>query len=378
LQSNLPHAPVHWLTIQEHFRDLVVGTYGRGFWILDDITPLQQMTDDILDSEVHLFDSRPAYRFRNVAGPRSTPNDPCAGQNPPYGASISYYLKSEPKEEVIITILDEKEQTVRILKTEKPEDLEPSSFGRGQAKPFKMPKKAGINRVWWDLRYDKTKMIKLRTKPIGQDHVELGDKGWRPFPRGSRGNGPLAPPGIYTVKLAVGDKELSQKITVKKDPHSSGTETDILAQTKVLKELFQNIHAVADMINKIEWIRKQLYDLKNMLVEREEFDPIIKAGDELDQKFIEIESFLFSMELSGSGDGLRWPDKFYVKLRFLANDIGKSDFPPTSQQIEVHEMFKSQLADHKDRLKQLIERDLMVFNDMLNGKMVPNIFTDIK
>ncbi|UCE43085.1 MAG: sialidase [Candidatus Aminicenantes bacterium] len=378
LQSNLPHAPVHWLTIQERFSDLVVGTYGRGFWILDDISPLQQMTQEVLDSEVHLFDSRPAYRFRNIAGPSGTPNDPCAGQNPPYGASISYYLKSEPKEEVVFTILDETGKTIRTLKTEKPEDMEPDSFSRGQTKPFKVPKQVGLNRIGWDLRYDRTKMIKLRTKPIGQDHVELGDKGWRAFPRGSRGSGPLVPPGVYTVRLTVGDKAFSQKLTVIKDPHSTGMEADILEQTKILLEIHRNINAVADMINEIEWIRKQLYDLKELLTEKQGTETIIKAGDELDQKFIEIESFLFSMELSGSGDGLRWPDKFYVRLRFLANDISKSDFPPTSQQIEVHEMFKEQLADHQERLKQLIEKDVKTYNDLLKEKKIPNIFTDLK
>lgn len=378
LQSNLPHVPVHWLTIQERFGDLVVGTYGRGFWIMDDITPFRQMTQEVLESEVHLFDPRPAYRFRNVAGPSSTPNDPCAGQNPPYGASLSYYLKSEPKEEVVITILDEKEQVVRTLKTEKPEETEPDSAVRGQARPFKVPKQAGINRIWWDLRYDRNKLIKLRTKPIGQDHVELGDKGWRSLPRGSRGSGPLVPPGIYTVKLVVGDREFSRKLTVKKDPHSAGTVADILAQTRVLSEISRNIDAVADMINRIEWIRKQLNDLKVMLKEKQGAEAIINAGDELDQKFIEIESFLFSMELSGSGDGLRWPDKFYVKLRFLANDIGKSDFPPTSQQVEVHKMFQKQLEEHEERLKQLIDKDVKTFNDMLREKKVPTIFADME
>jgi hypothetical protein len=165
---------------------------------------------------------------------------------------------------------------------------------------------------------------------------------------------------------------------VKKDPYSTGTEADILAQTKVLLELSRNIDAVADMINQIEWIRKQLYDLKVMLKEKHGTETIIKAGDELDQKFIEIENFLFSMELSGSGDGLRWPDKFYVKLRFLANDIGKSDFPPTSQQIEVHEMFKRQLDDHQEHLKQLIAKDVKTFNDMLKEKQIPNIFTGME
>jgi len=160
---------------------------------------------------------------------------------------------------------------------------------------------------------------------------------------------------------------------VKKDPHSAGTEADILAQTQVLLEIDSNIDAVADMINRIEWVRKQLYDLKNRMKEMEGLEPVIKASNELDQKFIEIESFLFSMELSGSGDGLRWPDKFYVKLRFLAGDIGKSDFPPTSQQLEVFEMLKEQLADYQNRLKQLIEKDVKVFNDMLKEKQIPNI-----
>ena len=92
LQTNLPHAPVYWLTIQEHFNDLVVSTYGRGFWILDDITPLQQMTDEVLASLGHLFQPRPAYRFRNKEGRVSQPEDPGAGQNPDYGASIHYFL----------------------------------------------------------------------------------------------------------------------------------------------------------------------------------------------------------------------------------------------------------------------------------------------
>jgi photosystem II stability/assembly factor-like uncharacterized protein len=378
LQTNLPAAPVHWLTVQEHFGDLVVGTYGRGFWILDDITPLQQMTQEFLDSDVQLFAPRPAYRFQSVAGPSGTPNDPCSGQNPTYGASISYYLKSEPKEEVVITILDESGKAVRTLKTEKPEDTEEDDFAGRQARPFKVPKEVGLNRIWWDLRYDRTKMIKLRTLPIGHDHVEMGSKGWRPFPRGSRGSGPLVPPGVYTVKLEVGDKVMIRNLEVKKDPHSAGTEEDILAQNKVLLEIYRNIDTVADMINEIEWIRKQIYDLKEILKEKTETESIIKAGDELDQKLIDIEGFFFSMELTGSGDELRWPDKFYVKLRFLANDIGKSDFPPTSQQMEVHAYFKEQLDSYQKRLQLLIGKDVMAFNELLKEKQIPRIYTDVK
>jgi formiminotetrahydrofolate cyclodeaminase len=84
------------------------------------------------------------------------------------------------------------------------------------------------------------------------------------------------------------------------------------------------------------------------------------------------------MELTGSGDELRWPDKFYVKLRFLANDIGKSDFPPTSQQMEVHAYFKEQLDSYQKRLQLLIGKDVMAFNELLKEKQIPRIYTDVK
>src|SRR6185437_13186583 len=86
LQANLPHAPVYWMTVQERFHDLALATYGRGFWILDDISPLQQMTPEVRASDAHLFAPRDAYRFRNVTEPASVTYDPTTGYNPPYGA----------------------------------------------------------------------------------------------------------------------------------------------------------------------------------------------------------------------------------------------------------------------------------------------------
>ena len=110
LQSNMPHAPVYWMVVQEHFNDLVIATYGRGFWILDDLTPIQQMNQTVRDSTVHLFPPRPAYRFRQSTVPVTMSDDPSAGQNPPYGAAINYYLKAAPAGDVRIRIADAKGQ----------------------------------------------------------------------------------------------------------------------------------------------------------------------------------------------------------------------------------------------------------------------------
>ena len=128
LQSNLPHAPVYWLVVQEHFNDLVIATYGRGFWILDDLGPLQQLNANVREANTQLFTPRPAYRFRNSAVPVAVDYDPTAGQNPPYGASINYYLKTAPSGDVKIRIEDAQGQTVRTLTGKKT---------------------VGINRVTW-------------------------------------------------------------------------------------------------------------------------------------------------------------------------------------------------------------------------------------
>ena len=176
LQNNLPHAPAYWMVIQEQFMDLVVATYGRGFWILDDITPLQQLTADVQNAGAHLFKPQPAYRFRNITAPPAMSDDQTAGQNPPYGASINYWLKAAPAGDVRIAIQDAGGRTIRTL----PGTKEP-----------------GINRIWWDLRHDPSKEIRLSTSPPYAPEIRVGPEGWRPIPGGRRIS-ILAPPGTYT------------------------------------------------------------------------------------------------------------------------------------------------------------------------------------
>jgi len=379
LQANLPHAPVRWLAVQEHFKDLAVGTYGRGFWIFDDLTPLQQWTPEVAKKDVHLFTPRQAYRFQPVEGPADAPNDSTTGKNPPYGASINYHLKEEPKEEVVITVLDAQGKTVRTLKTEeKKEGDEGDAEGGRGSEPFKVPKKAGINRIVWDLRYDKTAEVRLWTPVVDHEHANVGPKGWRSFPLGGGRSGPLVEPGQYTVKLKVGAREFSQPLTVLKDPNTSGTAADVKAQTKVLLEIHDNTNAAARMINQAERIRKQLRDLKTFLEGHPAADEVNKAGAEIDKKLLAIEDFFFPVRLTGSGDELRWPAKYYAKLGFLADHVANSDYPPTDQMIDVHKMFTSQLAEQQATQRRIVEQDLAAFEKLLVEKKIPRILSDFK
>jgi photosystem II stability/assembly factor-like uncharacterized protein len=358
LQSNLPHAPTHWMVVQEHFNDLVVATYGRGFWILDDITPLQQLTTEVLESEFHLFAPRTAYRFRSRSTPMADYSEPSRGENPPYGAFINYYLKTRAKGKIKIEILNEREEVVKTL------------VGTNNM---------GINRLVWNLRYEPSERIKLRTKPKYADWIDLGKSGWRSYVSWGGPISPLAAPGKYTVRLVIDDQEYTQALVVKKDPNAHGTEEDIQKQLKMLLELRENSNEVVAMVNRIEWIRKQIYDLFEMLEEDKEDEDVIEEGKKLDKKLMDVEENLIQLKLTGGGqDILRWPMKLYGKISMLAGSVASVDHPPTDQALEVNEMCKQKIATYQGQFKELLDKDIPAFDKLLKEKDLGGIVTKIK
>ena len=350
LQTNLPHAPVYGIVVQEHFNDLVIGTYGRGFWILDDITPLQQLTPQVLASEAHLFPPRAAYRFRDVTPMSAQADEPSAGENPPYGASINYYLQAASADAVTITILDEQGQVVRTLTG---------------------PQAPGLNRLHWDLRYELTKEVQLRTSPLYAPHVTVGPEGWRPMPgEGAERLSILAPPGTYTVQLSVGGRQLRQTLEVRKDPHSAGTEADIQAQTAMLFELRRDLESAVDVVNQIELVRSQIANLIQVV----EDEAITEAGDELDQKLIALEGNLVELRETGRGQDARWGRRQLIRhIRNVAKGLASADFRPTDQQVEVQQLLQERLRTYLTQLDGLLSNDLSAFNELLRTRNVSNI-----
>ncbi len=347
LQFNLPHAPVYWITVQERFNDLVISTYGRGFWILDDITPIQQMTAQVKSSNFNLFPVHATYRFRGITVPYASADDPTAGQNPPYGADINYYLKTTPNTEASIKILDAKGNAVQTI--------------RGT-------RNVGLNRVWWNLRTENSKEIRLRTSPIYAPDVKLNNEGWRPLPEGGRMT-VLVPPGSYTVKLTVDGQEVgSQSLTVLKDPNDGTTEADIQKQTAMLFDLRKDLESAADVVNQIETMRAQLIKL------RADHADVKGAADDFEKKLTDIEDGLIQRKYSGQGqDTTRFPGKMIGKMTYLGGGIANGDFAPNKQQQEVHAMFKAQLADLRKRLDQIVSSDLPNFNRILRDKNIGNL-----
>jgi hypothetical protein len=359
LQAGLPHAPVHWLTIQEHFNDLVVGTYGRGFWILDDITPLRQLTPQVVAADAFLFTPRPAYRFRPITEPMTMPDDATEGKNPPEGADITFWLKSPLPKDSDDQVKDDAVQVV-------------VSDGGGRiVRTLKAGKRAepGINRVWWDLRYDPTTDVTLRTSPLYAPEFKGGADGTRKLPAG----GPLsvlAPPGTYTVKLVVNGQEFAQALTVRKDPNTAGSEGDIQAQTKAMLEIRDTMNDVVRLINQAESIRAQLAQLKAVVGGDDEAGKAVRmSADDLDTAIVAVESRLFNMTATGRGqDMLRMPNQLIEKLSHVADVVSLADFPPTDQALEVMNQLTKQVRGYQDQMKQMVDIKVAAFNKALRDR----------
>ncbi|MEO6964447.1 MAG: hypothetical protein ABI076_00950 [Acidobacteriaceae bacterium] len=350
LRNNMPPAPIAWLTIQKHYNDLVVATYGRGIWILDDITPLR--TFDLAKvSEAYFFKPRQAYRYREMKNSRNNvlDNDHQVGENPPDGADLNYFLKSGARN-VEISVVGPSGEAIRTLK--------------GSTA-------AGINRVWWDLRYEAPIEVKLRNSPPGEPWVKNGPKGWRRLVHWRNyTQGPKAWPGMYTVHLKVDGQEFSQPLEVMHDPKNLATVQDTKSNTEFLLQLRSELDQAAEAINRIELTRAKLTKLKETLAGDSKNQVSLKAVNDIERRIYAVEGKFFPLELTGrTEDAFRAPTTLYGKLTNLAWLVeGGADMPPTDQSIAVGQQLQQQLAEALQATKTLYESEISQFNSALKAR----------
>jgi photosystem II stability/assembly factor-like uncharacterized protein len=343
LMTNLPSSPVYWMDIPEHFNDLVVGTYGRGIWILDDLTPLQQFTDDVASSALHLFDPKNAYRLRPVSSVMQFFREPSFGDDPPEGTSLHYWQKEAMDEPVELVITDEAGNTVRTIEHE------------GEV---------GINRVWWDFKEDPTTELVLRTRPRYADWFPMKDDGTResliePLSL-------MVSPGTYTVTLKAGDTAQSQSFEVLKDPNSAGTLAAIRAQKALLDRIRTDFEAISLAVNEAERLRRQLRDLMPMVSAevREE----LKALDDI---ITEVENRMLQLKHTGKGqDAIRLPGMLMEKLSYLAATVAIADFAPADQYVAVYEKLKADWAEVQQAWEQVKAEDVAAVRQMMREQEI--------
>ena len=189
----------------------------------------------------------------------------------------------------------------------------------------------------------------------------------------------MVPPGEYTVSLEVDDKEYSQNLAVLKDPHAEGTEADIRVQTEMLFDLWEDMNQTAAAINRIEWIRRQLYDLKAVVADLGDAEGIESGAEELDGTFVALEEKLTQMKTTDTGqDRVRWPTMLAGKIAYLASAVAVADFPPTDQHRQVHEVLRGRLDEYQEELESLVNNELAAFNKTLEEHELPRVVTGQK
>ncbi len=351
INNNLPAAPVYWLVIQPTFDDLVVATHGRGFYILDDVTPLREL------------------------GPGAV------ARRPPVRAAAGVPLPERRRGRAVDAGRPRGRRECELRRRPEllpegagEERLDRSARGNTVIQTLKIDGHAGLNRVWWDLREKNAAELKFLTTPPEAPWADptrhYGAYGTR-LPVA----GPIVTPGTYTVRLEAGSQRFSEPLRVLADPHSPGTPASIEAQVAFLRQVRDESTQVTDMVNHLERTRKQVNDLQALLAERggdnAALDEAVKAfGDEA----VALEGKLIDIHNTGrSEDVFRHPMQLLGRIAWMVDEMngragggsGGADVGPTSQQVAVNDQFKKDIATMQGDFEQFVGPTTNAFNATL-------------
>jgi photosystem II stability/assembly factor-like uncharacterized protein len=352
LRLNMPATSIRDLVIKDD--DLVVGTHGRGFWILDDITPLRQLTEQVSKDKVVLYKPQTATRIRWSMYPDTPlPQEEPAGQNPPDGAVIDIYLKEKVNSEITLDIVDDKGKTVRhFTSNDTMYKIPPVNIPLYWIRPQQiLSTKAGSQRFLWDLRYEPLDV--QPSYPISAVY-----KNTAPEP-----TSPWAMPGNYTVKLSLNGQTFSQPLTVRMDPRVKTSGADLQKQHDLSMICYEGRKQTMKDLDDINKVRAQVK--KFMLSSKIPKPEMLK---DLDAK-------LMSIEGTGGRRGGSKESFNGLKNSFAAlfNILQETDMPPTTQAQYAVPVLQTALKELEDKWSAVKTVDLPTLNAALKKMKVDTI-----
>jgi photosystem II stability/assembly factor-like uncharacterized protein len=336
--EGLPAAPVTWIVVEPRYHDVVVSTYGRGLFILRDITRLEQSDRMSTDSTTYLYEPRTAFRLARSGT-----------------ADFLYFLKSPPQGRARAAVLDASGAVVRTL------PVTPAP---------------GLNRLTWDLRYDPPRRVELRTLPPDNPHIweEARFKGRDTRPiihwgiEQAATVGPLAAPGAYTLRLNVDGQTLTRAFTVTRDPAIRTSDADLALSTATQRRIRDGMNDAVDLVNRLELMRKQLEDQGKADKLTAEARAALSA---MNEKLLGVELRLLTKTELHSDD--KWyveSYKVYMNLVWLngvvgtgAGDVaGGADQRPTDASLQILDAIENDLAAAKSAFADVLAKDVPAFN----------------
>ncbi len=345
-QQNLPIVPITDLAIKDH--DLIVATQGRSFWILDDLTPLHQIDEAIVEADLHLYQPRPTYRVTSG----STDEPPrTAGQNPPAGVVFTFQVEETPTEErpVVLEILEEDGDLIR-------------SYRSDAEKPAEQLKvEPGLNRHAWSLRYPDSEVVPgliLWPQPVPP--------------------GPVAVPGTYRARLTSGESTSETTFEIRPDPRSQATPEDYQSQFDYLIAVRDKLTETHRAIAAIRTLRGQINGLTEPLGGRDD-EPAQVVHDRA-KAILEdvdaIENALYQTKNRSPQDVLNFPIKLNNRLSALIMTVGSGNRRPTDQSVVVKDELVAAIDQQLDRFRTVLDSELPEFNRLYKELDLPAVKVD--
>lgn len=337
-QLNLPITPITDLMI--HQKDLIVATQGRGFYILDNLTPLHQAMD-AMKSTTFLFKPREAYRSGGGV------------------ANIHYYFAEAPKEAVKIDILDAKGATVATFTGRPGASQEtPAATPQQRAATPPVTANAGLNRFNWNLRYPAIFEIPQGITQWGGSNIP-----------------PKIVPGSYQVKITSGAWSQTQPLEVKSDPRLTTTVADYEEQLRLSREIGGRIRELYDTLAQLRDVKQQVTQLGDRLNKAGFGDDVAKAAKALNERFSELEGDLTQLQGSAGQDALNYPGRIDNQWLVLYGTVAAPDSRPPRGAYDRYEDLKPELPRILDQIRQVFTTDLAKFNELVKSKGVQPVVT---
>lgn len=376
-QLNLPVTPIHDLEIKG--TDLIAATHGRSFWILDDLTALHQLNDDIVNQSAYLlkpptserivpkvfeglFDSAPGKGYMGTMGLGAahvkeldennamTVRHLDAGENPPKGVVVSYFLKDDPEGKIKLSFMDNDGNVLREFTSMDDADRQAQKDNPDAPKKLFAPKKAGWNRFIWNMRVEDG--VQLETNDPQADV---------PF-------GPMVVPGDYQAQLTVDDTQLSESFSIVLDGLSDANQADVEAQFDLLLAIRDKFSETYTAINTMRRVRKQLNALAERFGVHDDLTPLAEKAKQLHEDVLAIEEVLLVPDLKKGWPGmLNNGIRLAQKLGGVVSVVALGDYKPTDQSHAVFEKLSAEIDEQLATFEALYTGALADFNQELKA-----------